>query len=128
VQTFEVKEIMNAPKKEYTERIAELETEIEDLKQLIATFESSVSEKVTIKNQETSNELLEKLSVMLLYKNVDDGFFSEKQKILIRSLFGDYATTTYKDKIKKLEQEISNLNHEKARESKELKHLLEKNL
>lgn len=120
--------MINAPKKEYTERITELEAEIGDLKQLIATFESSVSKKMPIKNQETTNELLEKLSVMLLYKNVDDGFFSERQKVLIRSLFGDYATTTYKDKIKKLEQEIAQLNNEKVQESKQLKHLLEKNL
>ena len=68
VQTSEFKEIMNAPKKEYTERITELESEIGDLKELIATFESSVSRKSPIKNQETTNELVEKLSVMLLLK------------------------------------------------------------
>lgn len=72
--------------------------------------------------------MLEKLSVMLLNKNVSSDFFSENQKALIRSLFGDYATTTYKQKILTLDKEIVSAKKEKISASNEIKQLSEKNL
>ena len=80
-------------------RIQELETEIEELKELIKSFELMSQRNSMADN---TKDLLEKLSVMLLNKNTDPNFFSESQKALIRSLFGDYATKTYKDKINEL--------------------------
>lgn len=77
-------------------RITELETEIEELKELIKSFEI-MSKKNAMPGD--TKDLLEKMSVMLLNKNLDPNFFSESQKEVIRSLFGDYATNMYKDKI-----------------------------
>lgn len=96
---FEMTEENNKANPKQTERIQELECEIDELKQLIKSFEI-----MTKKNSVTDStkEVLEKLSVMLLNKNTDPNFFSEQQKSLIRSLFGDYATITYKDKINEL--------------------------
>lgn len=112
-------------KEDYQIRIKELESEIGELKLLITSFETSFKSK---SNPGDTKELLEKLSVMLLNKNVDSSFFSEKQKELIRSLFGDYATTTYKNKINELNDKIekyeANKNYAKSDASK----LLEKNL
>ena len=124
----ECQEIAKNPHKSqivYTERIHELETEIEELKNLIKTFETSMRKNPT---QEGTKELLEKLSVMLLYKNVDQNFFSENQKSLIRSLFGDFATSTYKDKIKELTELVKSLQRGKVEKDKDMKQLAEKSL
>jgi hypothetical protein len=90
-------------KEDYQIRIKELMDEVVELKLLIGNFESSVKNKT---KPEDTKEVLEKLSIMLLNKNVDSQFFSEKQKSLIRSLFGDFATTTYKNKIRELNDKI----------------------
>lgn len=114
---------------EYIERTQELESEVIDLRQLVSTFENSLSKKAILSgNQENTKEMLEKLSVMLLNKNVSSDFFSENQKALIRSLFGDYATTTYKQKILTLDKEIVSAKKEKISASNEIKQLSEKNL
>lgn len=112
-------------KEDYQLRINELETEIGELKLLINSFESSF--KCNSKPGD-AKELLEKLSVMLLNKNVDSSFFSEKQKELIRSLFGDYATTTYKNKINELNEKIEKYETNKDYANSDVSKLLEKNL
>lgn len=124
----ECQEIAKNPQKSqivYTERIQELENEVEEMKNLIKTFETSMRKTPT---QDSTKELLEKLSVMLLYKNVDQNFFSESQKSLIRSLFGDFATSTYKDKIKELNELIKSLQRAKSEKDKGMKQLAEKSL
>lgn len=78
---------------DYQNKIKDLENEINELRQLIDSFEATM--KIGDKKEE-NKELLEKLSLMLLNKNIDHTFFSESQKEMIRTLFGDYATTTYK--------------------------------
>lgn len=100
---------------EYKNRIQELETEIDELKQLIKSFETKIFKGF---DKNSANELLEKLSLMFLNKNIDPNFFSERQKTLIRSLFGDYATTTYKEKIKELNMTISKLQRDNFNLSK----------
>jgi hypothetical protein len=105
-KTIECKELNRIPpmnKEDYQIRIKELMTEVGELKLLIGSFESSIKNKTI---PEDTKEVLEKLSIMLLNKNVDSHFFSEKQKSLIKTLFGDYATTTYKNKIKELNDKI----------------------
>ena len=106
-------------------RIQELEWEIDELKQLIKSFEI-LSKKNSM--PEDTKEVLEKLSVMLLNKNTDPNFFSENQKSLIRSLFGDYATLTYKDKINELVEVSSKHRKDKVNAFKDLKRCTERTL
>ena len=106
-------------------RIQELEWEIDELKQLIGTFEV-VSKKNSM--TEDTKEVLEKLSVMFLSKNTDPSYFSESQKSLIRSLFGDYATMTYKDKINELNMEMMKYHRAKMNAIKDHRRSAERSL
>ena len=58
------------------------------------------------KNHDEIRDIMDKLSVMFITKNSDPNFLTHRQKKFFRSLFGDYATRTYKDKIKKLEKQM----------------------
>ena len=122
---IEITERNNKTKPKHLARIQELEWEIDELKQLIKSFEI-VSKKNTI--PDSTKDVLEKLSVMLLNKNTDPNFFSEQQKTLIRSLFGDYATITYKDKINELVVSSTKQSRDKFNAVKDLKVSLEKTL
>lgn len=104
-------------------RISELETEIEELKDLIKSFEM-----ITKKNSvsDSAKDLLEKLSVMLLNKNTDPNFFSESQKEIIRSLFGDYATKIYKNKINEQTDKLFKAQRDKVSVEKDLKIMIER--
>lgn len=112
-------------KPKHLARINELESEIDELKQLIKSFEM-VSKNNSM--SDSAKDVLEKLSVMLLHKNTDPDFFSENQKTLIRTLFGDYATHTYKDKIKELENAVEKHKKTKNDALKETKGLTERSL
>lgn len=125
IKILEITEENNKVNPKYTERIQELECEIDELKQLIKSFEI-MTKKNTV--PDSTKEVLEKLSVMLLNKNTDPNFFSEQQKSLIRSLFGDYATITYKDKINELEITASKHNRDRINAIKIWKRSVEKAL
>lgn len=104
-------------------RITELETEIEELKELIKAFEL-MSKKNSVSGD--AKEVIEKMSVMLLNKNEDPNFFSESQKELIKSLFGDYATKMYKEKILNLETKLKDSDESKLELMKEDKIMIER--
>ena len=125
IKILEITEENNKVNPKYTERIQELECEIDELKQLIKSFEI-MTKKNTV--PDSTKEVLEKLSVMLLNKNTNPNFFSEQQKSLIRSLFGDYATITYKDKINELEITASKHNRDRINAIKIWKRSVEKAL
>ncbi|CAI2387140.1 unnamed protein product [Moneuplotes crassus] len=110
---------------DYQKKIRSLEVEIDELRDLVSSFEASVK---IGGSQEDAKILLEKLSVMLLYKNVDHTFFSENQKELIRNLFGDYATAIYKKKITELINSKEKLEKEKQSILKDSKECSEKTM
>ena len=104
-------------------RITELETEIEELKELIKSFEL-MSKKNSF--SENAKDMLEKMSVLLLNKNTDPNFFSETQKEIIRSLFGDYATKTYKNRINELTDKLSKYQQDRVQVFKNCKSMVER--
>lgn len=70
----------------------------------------SISKKLEISNRaDEITEIVENLSVMLLWRSGEDSSLTDKQKYLFKSLFGDTATEMYKSKIIKLQNEIDSL-------------------
>lgn len=70
----------------------------------------ALANKLEISNRaDEITEIVENLSVMLLWRSGEDSSLSEKQKYLFKSLFGDTATEMYKSKILKLQNEIDSL-------------------
>ena len=53
--------------------------------------------------------IVENLSVMLLWKTGEGSTLTERQKYIFKSLFGDFSTEMYKNKIMKLQEELDSL-------------------
>ena len=72
--------------------------------------------------------IMDKLSVMFLTKNSDPNFLSPDQQKLIKSLFGDYGSRTYKEKIKKLEEKWQKLAQWRLKNSADQLKLINSNI
>lgn len=72
--------------------------------------------------------IMDKLSVMFLTKSQDPNFLTSEQQKLIKSLFGDYGSRTYKEKIRKLELKYNKLLASKSKNYSDFLKLITSNL
>ena len=75
-----------------------LQNEVEDVKRAKEDLEKQLT---MLKNTDDIRQAMENILMMFLSKKDDElNMLSQKQQYLIKYLFGDYATKSYKERIK----------------------------
>lgn len=122
---FKLQNTVQRIEKPLKNKVVSLEYELRVQKDMVNSAKQQYE--LSKKNDEILT-IMDKLSVMFLTKSQDSNFLTSEQQKLIKSLFGDYGSRTYKEKIRKLELRYNKLLTSKSKNYSDFLKLISSNL